>query len=135
LYAAKTEVRLVIDAPQLLGDQVPVAIRIKWCVGIDMDNRREAPVIGLVHIGIDGERALFQAPEFPHRYVVMNVAGEVLDRDLLRQIEHVPDIIHPGTGAHHHRLAADAALVGVECSDGPRVRAELEAEHRGAGQD
>ena len=71
---------------------VPVAIRIEWRVGIDMEHRRQAAVIGLVHVPVDGERALLEAPEFPHRTSSWTLPVEVLDRDPLRQIEHVPEM-------------------------------------------
>ena len=113
LDAAEIEIGLVIDAPDLVGDELAVAIRIERRVGIDMQHRREAPVIGPVHMRIDAERAFLETPELPHRHVVADLAVG-LDGDLLRQLEQVPDLVDPGTDADHHRLAGDPALIGVE---------------------
>ncbi len=59
LDAAEAEIGLVIDAPDLVGDQPAVALGVKRRVGIDMQNRREASVIGPMHRRIDTERAFF----------------------------------------------------------------------------
>src|SRR5680860_1564349 len=99
--------------------------QIKRRIGIDMEHRGKASVIGPVHGGVNAERAFLEAPELPHRHVAANLAVG-LDGDLLRQLEQVPDLVHPGTDAYHHGLASDAALVGVERRDRARVRAELE---------
>src|SRR6187455_3032436 len=83
LHAAEAEVGLVIDAPQLVGDELAVAVRVERRVGIDVENRRETPIIGLVHVGIDAKRAFLEAPELPHRHVFMDLAPQVLDADAL----------------------------------------------------
>ena len=51
LHAAEIEVGLVVDAPDLVGDELAVAVGIERRIGIDMDHRRHPPVVGLVISG------------------------------------------------------------------------------------
>ena len=135
LDAAEIEVGLVIEAPQFVDQEPAIDIGIERRIGVDMDNRRHVPVIGLVHVGIDAKRALLQAPVFPHAHAVMHLAVAPLDRNGARQIQHVPDLVDPWADADHDIIAGDAPLVGQDGGHGLRVAAEFEAGDRGTGHD
>src|SRR6476659_2059484 len=135
LNAAEIEVRLVVEAPQLIGDERAVYVGIEWRVGVDMDDRRHPAVIGLVHFRIDAEGTLLEAPIDPHTHVVMDLAVAALDRNALRQLKHVPDPRDPGARAGNDVVAGDAAPTRTERRHRAGVRAELEARDLDAGHD
>ncbi len=100
-----------------------------------MNDRRHLAVVGLVHVGIDAEGALLQAPVFPHAHAFVHDAVATLDRDSSRQLEHVPDPVHPWTDGDDDIVTGNLALVGHETGDGPAVGAEFEARHLDPGHD
>ena len=136
LDAAEIEIGLVIDAPELVGDQLAVEVGIERRVGIDMDHRRHAPVIGLVHVGIDAERAFLAGTSISTSARRRAPCRRALDGDRLRQLEHVPDLVDPGADADHHRARRRSRPLLVSSAvTAPAVRAELEACHLDAGED
>ena len=99
-----------------------------------MDHRRHLAVIGPLQHRIDAERAFLQAPVDPHRHAFMQLAVAPLDGDRGRQLQHVPDLLHPGADPDHHEVAVDAAAIGDHRLD--RAAGILvEAGHLDAGDD
>ena len=78
------KVRLVIQAPQLVGDQLSVAIGIERRIGVDVDHRRHAAVVHLLIVRVDAERALLQRHVMPHPYALMHAAVATFDADRFR---------------------------------------------------
>ncbi len=110
LHAAEVEVGLVVDAPQLVGDELgrrgpstaarrcrrvsPAASRRRWSSG-NRDRRRAC---------------LPAAPcSATSRTPSCDLAVASLDRDRLRQGEHVPDRIDPRTDGDDDLVAGDRA--------------------------
>src|SRR5262245_13543299 len=103
-------------------------------IAIHMDYRRHLHVVGALQLGINAKRPLLQAPEGPHRHAVMQLAVAALDADLLRQGQHVPDLLDPRAGADDDLVAADLALVGDDRLHRAAV-VFFEAGDLGAGED
>jgi hypothetical protein len=99
---------------------------MKRGVRVDVDHRRHPAVVGGEKARIDAEHPFLELPETPHRDVVVDPAVAALDRDRLGQVEHGPDVAHPGTCAHDDVIALDRPFVGEHGRYRAAVVAELE---------
>src|SRR5918998_636181 len=122
LYPVEVEVRLVVDPPELVGDELAVLI-VERGVGVDVDYRRHVAVVVHEEARLDPEHALLQRPVRPHVAVVGELAVGTLDRDLSRQIQHLPDVPDPRPDAHHEVLATDRAPIGLHGAHSAAVEA------------
>ncbi len=73
-------VALVVDAPQLVGDQLAVVV-VQRRVGVDVDHRRSGAVAAVEHLRVDRDLALLQVPVRPHVLAPVDVAGRRADVD------------------------------------------------------
>ena len=76
--------------------------------------------------GIDPEGALLKAPKSPGAHTVVHLAVFALDGHGARQFQQIPKFVDPRASADDNIVALDGALVGLNCSDGERVIAEIE---------
>nr|ABZ09842.1 hypothetical protein ALOHA_HF4000APKG8L7ctg1g17 [uncultured marine microorganism HF4000_APKG8L7] len=135
LDAAEIEVGLVIDAPHLFGNERAVHIGEERCVRVHVDDGRHATIVGLVHVGVDAERAFLEAPIGPHGDVVVHFAVAALDADGIWQIEHVPYGFDPGANAHDDEIGLDSAPVGLDRAHRAGTTGEAEPRHLDPCQD
>ena len=136
LHAAEMEVGLVIEAPQLVGDQLAVAVGIERRVGVDMDHRRHPAVIGLLHIRIDAERAFLRGTSSStSRTSSCTLPSRPLIVMRLRQLEHVPDRVDPGADADDDIVAGDRPRLVLSAVTAPEFEPNSKPVHLDAGQD
>src|SRR5690606_37176699 len=64
--------------------------------------------------------AFLELPVAPHVDTVPLLAIIVLDGDLVRQAQHLPEVAHSGAGPDDHPLAADPALARLHRPDRAR---------------
>ena len=85
---------LVVDAPQLVGDELAV-VGVERRVGVEVDDRRHRAVLEREQRGVDRDLALLQVPVRPHRLVACDVAVRLVHVDRGRQLEHRPEVLGP----------------------------------------
>ena len=104
-------------------------VAVERSVGVEVDDGWRAAVRGREHERIDGDLAFLQVPVRPHAHVVLDVPRRSADVDRVRETQHAPEMLRPGTRGDHELLAdPDPALVGLDCGRDVVV-AELDAGH------
>ena len=117
LHSAEVEVRLVIDPPHLVRDQVAAGVVVERRTGIDVQDRREGtPVVGEL-LRVHRERPLLQGPVGPHRPAGLDRAVAAGDRDVAGQVQHRPEVPDPRARRDDELIAADSALIGLHRRD------------------
>ena len=89
LDAAEVQVRFVVDAPHITGDEGAIDIRGQRSVRVQVNDWRSASVVGLLPAWIDSERTFLQAPVDPYGDVSVQFAIRSLHLDGVGQVEHV----------------------------------------------
>src|SRR3546814_5765203 len=74
LHAVEVEVRLVVDAPELIGDERAVDVGMERRVGVHVHDRRHGAVVGDEVARLDTQHAFLELPIAPHRHVVVQHA-------------------------------------------------------------
>jgi len=114
LQPSEIEIRLVIDAPHTVCEQVTADVVIERLVGVHVGNGREgAPVVG--ELGrLDRQRALLQRPVGPHRPGCPPGTARLRHRDRVGQVQPGPQVTDPRAGRNHQLIARDGALIGLD---------------------
>ena len=133
LQPREVEVRLVVDAPHAVCDQLAADVVVERLVGVHVGNGREgAPVVG--ELGrLDRQRALLQRPVGPHRPHRASGPAGLGHRDGLGQIQPGPQVADPRADGNHQLIARDGALIGFD--RGHRVPGDPEPGDADAGRD
>src|SRR3546814_15399557 len=101
LHAVEVEVRLVVDAPELIGDERAVDVGMERRVGVHVHDRRHGAVVGDEVARLDTQHAFLELPIAPHLHVVAQPAVTALPVSLLRPVTPLTQAAPPTPRAPH----------------------------------